>query len=217
MQRKFIRERVVNEILANIDLALASKVATNLGIAPPKTHTVDVPEFTLKASPALSQQNHLPEDAKGKKIAVLLFEGVSDDQVQAIKSMAEKNGITVMLLGRNSAPVNARSKKSIEVDGSITGEPSIAFDAVVVPDGDDISRQLLENGDALHFLYEAYKHLKVIALTGDATEVLSSLPLKEDAGLLSGESITSLESKLMAALKAHRVWDREKLAEAIPA
>lgn len=217
VQRKFIRERVVNEILANIDLDLASQVANNLGITPPKNPTVKIPDITLKASPALSQQNHLPADVKGKKIAVLLFEGVSDEQLQATKSIAEKNGITAMLLGKNSAPVTSRGKKSIEVDGSIKGEPSITFDAVVVLDGDDINRQVLENGDAIHFLYEAYKHLKAIALTGDAAEVLNTLPIKEDAGLLSGESITALESKLLAALKAHRVWDREKLAEAIPA
>lgn len=217
VQRKFIRERVVNEILSNIDLDLASKVASHLGITPPVKGTVNVPEIKLKSSPALSQQNHLPADTKGKKIAILLFNGVSDEELQRTRSFAEKNGITAMLLGKNAAPVTSRGKKSIAVDGSMKGEPSVAFDAVVVLDGNEMSQQILHNGDAIHFLYEAYRHLKTIALTGDAAQVLNALPLKQDAGLLSNPSIAGLEDQLITALKAHRVWDREALAEAIPA
>jgi catalase len=217
VQRKFIRERVVNDILSNIDLDLAGKVANNLGITPPTKQTVAVPDIKLKASPALSQQSLLPDNVKGKKIAVLTFAGISDEQLQATKSFAEKHEITIMLLGENSAPVKSRNNKSIEVDGSIKGEPSVAFDAVIVPDGDDISQKVLKNGAAIHFLYESYKHLKAIALTGDAATLLNNLPLKEDAGLLSGDSLAGLESKLLSALKAHRTWDREALAESIPA
>ena len=217
VQRKFIRERVVNEILSNIDLDLASKVAKHLGIAPPTKPTVNVPDSKLKASPALSQQNHLPDNVKGKKIAILAFDGISDEELQATKALAEKESITVMLLGANSAPVTSRSKKTIEVDGSIKGEPSVAFDAAIVLCSDDILRKISSNGDALHFLYEAYKHLKTIVLTGEAAELLNTLPIKEDAGLISGDSIPALESKLLMALKAHRTWEREAVAESIPA
>ncbi len=47
VEREFIRARQVNEILANIDLELAKRVAQNLGLAAPKAGTVDVPKTSL--------------------------------------------------------------------------------------------------------------------------------------------------------------------------
>jgi catalase len=217
VQRKFIRERVVYEILANIDLDLAHKVAKNLGIEPPTKPTVKVPDIKLKASPALSQQKYLPDNVKGKKIAVLAFDGISDDELAAAKSFGEKQGISLMLLGVTSAPINSRNKKLVEVDGSIKGEPSVAFDAVVILNSEDINQKVLKNGDAIHFIYEAYKHLKTIVLTGEATELLNSHPIKEDAGLITGNAFSAIEDKFISSLKAHRTWNRESFAESVPA
>src|SRR5690606_6470009 len=40
VERMYIREREVNEILANIDLVLATRVAENIGVQPPQGPTV---------------------------------------------------------------------------------------------------------------------------------------------------------------------------------
>jgi catalase len=50
----------------------------------------------------------------------------------------------------------------------LPGAPSLTVDAVIVPGGDLAS--LLTNGDAVYYLLEAYKHLKPIALAGDARQ-----------------------------------------------
>ncbi|MCB5188892.1 catalase HPII [Methylobacillus caricis] len=217
VKRKYIRERVVNEILANIDLELAGTVAKNLGIAPPKKPSVKVPEPELQTSPALSQQTLLPESVAGKKVAVLVFDGVSDQHLQQAVSWAKQHQVNLMLLGPLSAPVTTSKGKAVEVDGSIKGEPSILHDAVLVPEGSGIASTFLENGDAVHYLLEAYKHLKAIVLTGEAAKLLASLPLKEDAGLISGSNFSSLEGQLTEALKSHRVWAREGSIRNIPA
>jgi catalase len=44
------------------------------------------------------------------------------------------------------------------------GLPSVAFDAVFVPGGAASIKALSTDGVALHYLLEAYKHLKAIAL-----------------------------------------------------
>ncbi|WP_311196253.1 catalase-related domain-containing protein, partial [Pseudomonas chlororaphis] len=76
VEREWIRARQVNEILANIDLELAKRVAQNLGLPVPKHGTVDVPELSLDHSPALSQANLLSGDIKTRKGAILAANGV---------------------------------------------------------------------------------------------------------------------------------------------
>jgi catalase len=212
-----IRERVVNEILSNIDTDLAQQVAQHLGITTTIKPTVEETDTQLKTSLALSQQTLLPEHVQGKKIALLLLDGVADEELAVVQSFADKHKIMLMPLGESFAPVMSRQKKAIEVTGTFKGDPSILFDGVMVLDGEDMSQHLLNNGDAIHFLYEAYKHLKTIVFTGESAKLLSTLPLKEDAGLLSGASFTLLQDKVLIALKVHRTWAREKSVDHIPA
>lgn len=89
VEREHIRVREVNEILANIDLDLAAKVAANLGLPAPKAATVDTPELSLKASPALSQMNHPGETIKGRKVAVLVADGVDAESVDTLVKTLE--------------------------------------------------------------------------------------------------------------------------------
>jgi catalase len=207
----------VNGILVNIDLDLAGQVARHLGIEPPREGTVEVPESELQRSPALSQQTLLPEDVRGKKVAILVFDGVTDNHLQETLDLLARHGIHSMLLGPTSAPVVSAGKQSIEVGGMIKGEPSIAFDAVLVPDGSDVVTCVLGSGDAKHYLYEAYKHLKTIVLMGTAARLAEELSLEADAGLMSAPSLSVLEQDFIAALKAHRAWSREPAAQAVPA
>jgi catalase len=62
VEREFIRARQVNEILANIDLELAKRVAQNLGLPAPSRNGLC--EDFLERSPALSQANLLPGHIK---------------------------------------------------------------------------------------------------------------------------------------------------------
>ena len=63
---------------------------------------------------------------------------------------------------------------------------------------------------------EAYKHLKAIALQGEAKQLLDVLKLQADAGLVVGAG-ASLTKGFFAAIGQHRVWDREAKAKAVPA
>ncbi|MDD5443948.1 MAG: catalase HPII, partial [Pseudomonas fluorescens] len=99
---------------------------------------------------------------------------------------------------------------------SMEGMPSVAFDAVFVPGGKESIKALSGDGVALHFLLEAYKHLKAIALASDAKPLLEQLKLEADAGLIVGADAKAFKA-FFAAIAQHRVWDREPKAKAIPA
>ncbi|CAB1400053.1 Catalase (EC 1.11.1.6) [Pseudomonas fluorescens] len=217
VEREFIRAREVNEILANIDLTLAKRVAENLGLPAPTKGTVEVRKTSLERSPALSQANLLPGDIKTRKVAILAANGVDAAAIDAMKKALKAEGAHAKVLGPTSAPVKTADGKALPVDASMEGMPSIAFDAVFVPGGAASIKALSADGVALHYLLEAYKHLKAIALHGDAKQLQDLLKLEADAGLLQGADVGALTKPFFAAIGEHRVWAREPKAKAVPA
>ncbi len=212
VEREHIRARQVNEILANIDLKLAAAVAANLGLPAPQAGTVQVKGSQLAKSPALSQMNHPGVvGIKGRKIAVLVADGVDGSSVDKLVKALEAKSARPMLLGPTSAPVKAADGKALAVGASMEGMPSIMFDGVVVPKG--VDKALASSGLAKHFLLEGYKHLKAMVLTKDLAD---SLGLKEDRGLLLGDEQSAVDA-FVKAVEGHRVWEREAAAEAVPA
>ncbi|MCE0463801.1 catalase HPII [Pseudomonas uvaldensis] len=216
VEREFIRARQVNEILANIDLELAARVAKNLGLPAPTAGTVDVPTPSLEKSPALSQANLLSGDIKTRKVAVLVANGVDGAIIDALKQALKAEGAHAKVLGPTSAPVTTADGQSLAVDASMEGLPSIAFDAVFVPGGAESIKALSRDGVALHYVLEAYKHLKAIGLHGEARQLLVELKLEVDAGLIEDAEAGGF-SRFFAAIAQHRVWAREPKAKAVPA
>ncbi|ANH95879.1 catalase HPII [Pseudomonas koreensis] len=217
VEREFIRARQVNEILANIDLELAKRVAANLGLPAPGKGTVEVRKTSFDNSPSLSQANLLPENIKTRKVAILAANGVDGAAIDAMKKALAAEGAHAKLLGPTSAPVKTADGKTLAVDASMEGMPSVIFDAVFVPGGAASIKALSGDGVALHYLLEAYKHLKAIALHGEAKQLQDLLKLEADAGLLQGKDVPGLTKPFFAAIGQHRVWAREPKAKAIPA
>ena len=216
VDREFIRVRQVNEILANIDLKLASRVAQNLGLPAPKDATGQTPSMSLAQSPALSQVNLLSGNIKSRKVAVLVANGVDGPAVEALKKALQAEGAHLKILGPTAAPVKTADGQTLVVDSSAEGLPSVAFDAVWVPGGKASVQALSTDGVALHFLLEAYKHLKAIGAGADAKTLLDGLHLVEDEGLIIGDDAKAHQA-FIAAIAQHRVWAREPKAKAIPA
>jgi catalase len=216
VERLNIREREVTEVLAKIDIDLARQVAQNLGIVLSNPTLKNNPQLKYKPSAALSQASYLPGDIKARKIAILVHDGVNAKSVEAIKTWASKEGATALILGPSHASVTLKAGKALAVDAAAKSEPSITFDAVVVVDGNNIEA-FKKDGVALHYLQEAFKHLKPVALLGDKSELVDVLRLQQDAGLLTGRSFAAIQDAFKAALMQHRIWDREAFANSIPA
>jgi catalase len=219
VERVFIRERQVNEILANIDLELARRVAENIGVTPPKAPTVSIKQPTPASSPALSLLNHLSGNIKSRKVAILIANGVDGGAIDAFKQKLAAEGALAKLIGPSPAPVKTADGKMLTPDAAMDGMPSIAFDAVFVPGGAQSVQAMAKSGVAKHYLLEAYKHLKPIAVLGDARQLLTALNLPEDAGLVSGDDgdVGTVFTAFALALAQHRVWAREAAAEQVPA
>ncbi len=217
VERVFIRERQVNEILANIDLELARRVAENLGLPAPAAPTVAAKVPTPQSSPALSLMNHAPGNIKSRKIAILVANGVDGAAIDTFKAKLAEQGALAKIIGPSPAPVKTADGKMLPVDAAMDGMPSVMFDAVFVPGGADAAAAMAKSGEAKHYLLEAYKHLKPIVVLGAARPLLASLNLTADSGLLEGDDVDAVFGNFAQALGQHRVWAREAAAEAIPA
>lgn len=100
----------------------------------------------------------------------------------------------------------------LTVDGTIEGNPSVLVDSVIVPDGEKSVRTLMANGDARYYLRQAFKHLKVIGLSGHAEAMLEAAGLDAfaDRGLVAAKDDKTLMSAFVKAMSGHRIWEREK-------
>lgn len=215
VKRKHIRERQVQQILANIDLDLARQVGANLGIEVPDL-SLDFKPQSVEKSAKLSMLAFPPADIQGRKIAVLIHNLVKSDALETIKNWAIKEGAVVHLLAPSLAPVKDHQDKIIAADGMQMAEPSIAYDAVIIPDGDNLNA-VIQDGVTRHYILEAYKHLKPIVLLGNKSDLLEPLNLVADEGTLIEGEFKHISEKLKNLLKAHRVWSREKIAQHVPA
>lgn len=215
VKRKYIRERQVQQILANIDLDLARQVGANLGIEVPDL-SLDFKPQSVEKSAKLSMLAFPPADIQGRKIAVLIHNLVKSDALETIKNWAIKEGAVVHLLAPSLAPVKDHQDKVITADGMQMAEPSIAYDAVIIPDGDNLNT-VIQDGVTRHYILEAYKHLKPVVFLGNKSDLLEPLNLVADEGTLIEDEFKHISEKLKNLLKAHRVWSREKIAQHVPA
>lgn len=221
--KAFIRERVVNEILVNIHLDLAKRVAEKLGI---EVNSVNHQKSRMKhapkgegvsESPAVSMISRLPKDIKGRKIGVLVDNGFNCKNFSTIKKVLSAEGAFVKLLGKDMAPVKSAANKSFSVDGSHSSEPSVLYDAVIIPGGKDAIAKLLACGDALHYVLEAYKHLKPILFVEAGRDIAVHLGLEQDEGCLIASDLSASLNEFIGALTQHRIWSREQKTSGIPA
>ena len=114
--------------------------------------------------------------------------------------------------------VTADDGSQVPIAATFAGSPSLTVDGVLVPGGNPAS--LLDNGDACYYLLEAYKHLKPIALAGDARAFKAVLKVdaQGEEGLTEGDSVTQVWlDDFLLQLAGHRVWARASKISKIPA
>jgi catalase len=98
--------------------------------------------------------------------------------------------------------------------------PSVIFDAVYLPAPGAGGAILVLNGDAVHFVLEAYKHCKSIGATGTGAALLAGagIALPNSSGISqpqpgvllasSDEESEEFISAFIRAISQHRHWGR---------
>ena len=153
--------------LLNVDEDLAKKVADGLRLKEmPKAAEPARPVVTdLQPSPALSILGNPPGTFKGRKLGVLVSDGVDADLLQAVQAAFKQEGAVVKLVAPMVGGVEASDGSWIAADEKIDGGPSVVFDAVAVLLSDAGAQLLAEEATARDFVADAFAHCKFIGHT----------------------------------------------------
>ena len=232
-----IRQRMVDN-LAHVDIKLATRVSTNLGISPPdakaaagrlgfRNHRV---ANKVESDRTLSMTSKSRATVKTRKVAVLVADGIEPATFKQIVLDLIAAGAVCKVVGPHLGTVSTASGKQLPVDHTFCNMPSIMFDAVLIPGGAQSAAALCGMGGAVHFVMEAYKHCKTICALNEGVQLLASLGLAAGkntdqvalpaAGVLVADARKVLDGQIsldfIAAIAQHRHWDRAGV-DAVPA
>ncbi|WP_342648574.1 catalase [Mucilaginibacter sp. CSA2-8R] len=231
-----IRERML-VFLSEIDKSLATQVAYALGLhipkklenqlnqnipadANPADYASTKGESSVDKSDALSMANTIKDSIKTRKVAIIAADGVDEKSLSVIKKAIEDAGGVTEVIAPRLGYITSANDEKIHVDESLLTAASVLFDAVYVPGGTNSVATLEAEGDAVHFLNEAFKHCKPIAADEQAQQVLEatyfSKKVENDEGVITGSDAQQLATQFVEAIKQHRFWQREK-SRKIPA
>src|SRR5690606_15461869 len=132
-----------------------------------------------KRSPALSMQNHITESIKGRKIALLAADGVDETQVEYIKKKLDTDGATLDVISKNLGMLRTKNSKELAVDKTFSTTASVLYDAVMVTGGTESVKTLIQQGDAIKFINESYRHCKTIAALSSGLRLLEASSIQE--------------------------------------
>ncbi|KAF2751416.1 catalase-domain-containing protein [Sporormia fimetaria CBS 119925] len=168
-----VYERIV-ERLSEIDLSLAQQVADMVGGAVPEQQKR--PKHNKKAK-GLSQTEFAPSTPTiaTRMVAILIADGYDPVAYNGMKAALSAAGALPFTIGirRNKVYAAGEEKGSsggVTPDHHLEGMRSTMFDSVFVPGGAKSIETLRKTGRAVHWVREAFGHLKAIGATGEAVE-----------------------------------------------
>ena len=207
VENEAIRIRIVAHLL-NIDVQMAHCVAQGLGItAMPKACDLVKPTMQLPISAKLSIINNNKEILMGRRIGILMNDGVDATLLNGLIHAIEKEQATYTIIAPTIGSVVLADGSKVIPHEKIGGGPSFLFDAVVLlikNDGLDPEKK----SKVHEFVLDAYHHHKYIAYTSDSASLLKNNPLiKVDEGFILLDKNQSI-SEFVKQCKNLRLWKR---------
>ncbi|WP_232845787.1 catalase [Aurantimonas marina] len=211
-----IRSRVVSHLL-NVDDDLAQSVGDGLRLKemPQPANAARPTRMDLKTSPKLSILLNGPESFKGRKLGVLVTDGVDAELFQGLKTAVEAEGAMIEVVAPMVGGVKASDGSWIEAKQKVDGGPSLLYDAVAVLTSKDGADLLSKVAPAKDFVTDAFAHCKFIAYSPDAMALFEKAGIASDLddGCVELGSANDAQG-FIATCRALRHWEREPKVKA---
>jgi catalase len=211
-----IRMRMVAHLI-NVDEVLAKKVAEGLGMKdlPSAAEPARPVKKNLKPSPALSIIRNGPESFKGRKLGVLVTDGVDAQLLEALQQAAKAEGAFVEIVAPTVGGVTGSDGKTVSARQKINGGPSVLYDAVAVLSSAAGAALLAREATARDFVNDAFAHAKFIAYSEAAKPLFEKAGVMEmDGGFVPLKSAADAKG-FLAACRKLRFWEREAKVHAV--
>ncbi|GGD90923.1 catalase [Paenibacillus nasutitermitis] len=201
VKHKFIRQQVV-DMFANVNTEMAAAIAEAVGATPPQGGGSKV----MKSSPALSLANKA-KTPKGRKVGVIAASGFNSGEVNAVLEALKAEGVQAEVISAKLGKVAGTDGLELEAMHTFLTADSVLFDAVYAAGGTAPDKKFIK--DAAYFLNEAYAHYKPISAGGEGRAWLEASGIGKGPGVVMGEDSKLDTKSFIAAIAAHRHWDRQ--------
>ncbi|SEH75037.1 catalase [Rheinheimera pacifica] len=213
-----IRQRMLSS-LVNVSQELAAEVATGLGMTLPQAMPkaiAEPPPPQVTESPALSLKA-LPGECgiRTRQIAVLIDNGVHYPSLLSLYKALTDAGAVMHFVGPRVGTFVSSSNEQILANKSMENSPSVLFDALILPDGNDAVQTLAGCMDTTDFINNQFRHGKAILAVGAGRQLLKMVGIDADStkanGILLADSskVEEIASTFIKAVAAHRHPSRD--------
>jgi catalase len=153
-----------------------------------------------------------------RKVALLAAPGVRGQSLLTAQAALDEAGAVTCIVAHRLGAIETSDGVALAATVSFENSPSVLFDAVVLPDGEDGVKRLMAQPLAVDFVAHQYRHGKTLMALGAAKGLLDRAAVElflgsgeEDPGVFSGESadLDSLQSAFITAIGKHRHPVRE--------
>ena len=203
--------------LTDIDLSLAQSVAEMVGAPIPQNAGRPNHGKTSR----LSQTQFQPKQPtiESRRVAILIADGYDSVAYNGLVAALQSAKAVPYTIGTRRSPIFAagesrESGKGVKPDHHLEGMRSTMFDSVFVPGGADSVATLRKMGRAVHWVREAYGHLKAIGATGEGVELVKdacSIPGMEFS--TSGDLVSSYGVVTASKVKPESFSETLKMAK----
>ncbi|NLT13147.1 MAG: catalase [Clostridiales bacterium] len=222
---KQIRQRVV-DMFNNVDNTLARQIAMGVGATPPFTGA----SGSTAVSPALSQLNTI-RTAETRIVAILAENGFNHAELSFLMDSLKGATVNFDVVSRELGTIKSMDNRELAVGRNYLTAASVKYDAVFISGGKNSAAAMLNQGDTLHFINEAFKHGKAIGAVNEALDVLAACQIPDttlagnnakvtdDMGVVTvrNSDLSEFCSGFLSAISQHRHWQRESKKETVPA
>ncbi|MEO8558670.1 MAG: catalase HPII, partial [Rhodospirillales bacterium] len=163
----------------------------------------------MKPSPALSLLKKANPTLQGRKIGVLVSDGIDGAIVDQLRKTVEKAGAKLMVIAPKIGGVKTK-QGHLAADHALSAGPSILFDAVVLCLSEAGAKQLANEAGAKDWLANAFNHLKIIGFTREAMPLFkaANVDAAADEGMVGFDGKSGIDGFINTA-KQQRIWARE--------
>lgn len=191
------------DLLANVDVELASAVADNIGVARPTGSHVPVSD----SYPSLSQYN-TPPSAYTKKVGILIGDGFNDQEVNEVLTFFDEQKVFYDIISERLGFVTGANGAKIKVTKSfLTSSPYLVDSVYVVGGHSPNEKRFREN--VLEFVNMAYKLYKPIGIASTGQEMTALQGLENVEGVVLAVNNPNFKQNFVTAIAQGRFWNRD--------
>ena len=211
VEKLAIRERMVAQLM-NFDAGLAENIAKGLGLKkmPEAAQGARPTRQDLEKSPALSIILNGPKSFQGRKLGVVVTDGVDSAMLKSLKSALLDQGAMIEIVAPKVGGVEASDGSWIDAAQKLDGGQSVLYDAVALLPSESGAQTMLNNPAARDFIADAFAHRKFIAIVDAALPLLAKVGVAPDEGVVMLKNISDA-SAFVKACGELRYWPRESM------